>query len=425
MVKKTGRKEKRNDAEVIFDGFSQNMRGLSAFVGNVAPIVIKYDKRAVKRMEKVAKRIDKIISKGKDTSAENKREETTVKLSKEQFDEVIRAASELPRISLGQAELLYKSSFVMLISYFDFLISDLIHCYYRMYPESLSGKDLGIPLNELKLCDDISEAIDIIVNKKADAVSYGNLESQKEFLERDLKIDTKENIVNWAMINEGVERRNIIVHNNSRINRRYLGNVDLSLVPERRKEMKEGEEIVISEKYFARLYEEILITGIILVQCCWRKWRKDDIDNADNRLISAIYNALVEERWSVTERLGFFSKECEVYSTANRLYLDINYCQSLKWQDKKNELEKELKKFDVSSLSPKYLLALAALKSNREGFYRNFEKAITVDEMKEIDFMEWPLFREIRKDADYEEKIKSAFARSKEVDADYRYELET
>jgi len=89
--------------------------------------------------------------------------------------------------------------------------------------------------------------------------------------------------------------------------------------------------------------------------------------------------------------------------------LDVNYCQSLKWQDRKEELDEELKKFDISALSPKFALAVCALRSDRDGFYRNVENAIAVDKVKEKDFMEWPLFRELRKDPDYEERIKTVF----------------
>ena len=89
--------------------------------------------------------------------------------------------------------------------------------------------------------------------------------------------------------------------------------------------------------------------------------------------------------------------------------LDVNYCQSLKWQGKKKELDEELKKFDISALSPKFALALYALTSDRDRFYKNVEHVITVDKMRETDFMEWPLFREMRKDPDYEARIKTVF----------------
>jgi hypothetical protein len=146
-----------------------------------------------------------------------------------------------------------------------------------------------------------------------------------------------------------------------------------------------------------------------LLQCCWRKWEKDDTSDADSRLNLDSYDALLKENWIRAERLGLFSKECKVANQAFRLALDVNYCQSLKWQGKKNELEEELKKFDISALNPQFALALYALRSDHDGFYKNVEHAITVDKMRETDFMKWPLFRELRKDPDYEARIKTVF----------------
>jgi hypothetical protein len=189
-----------------------------------------------------------------------------------------------------------------------------------------------------------------------------------------------------------------------------LTSVDLSQIPEKTKDLKEGMQVRITESYFRSVFEEICVSGIVLLQCCWRKWEKDDTSDVDASLNSDIYNALVKEDWICAERLGLFSKECKVTSQAYRLVLDINYCQSLKWQGKTTELEEELKKFDISALSPQYALALYALKSDRDNFYKNVEHAITVDKMKETDFMKWPLFRELRQEQDYEGRIKAVFS---------------
>lgn len=199
------------------------------------------------------------------------------------------------------------------------------------------------------------------------------------------------------------------MHNNSKINRRYLKSVDLSTIHEKTKNLKEGKKIGINEDYFTNIFDEIFIAGIILIQNCWRKWKDDDIDNADSYLIRNMYDALCQEKWIVAERLGLFAKECKVFCESNRLYFDINYCQSLKWQNKKDELAKELDKFDILILSPIYKLALYALKSDKNNFYKSVEGAIIIDKMEENNFMEWPLFREFRKDSGYKERIKNIF----------------
>jgi hypothetical protein len=410
---RTNKKEetkKQYEIDMIHHGFTKNLESLGVFIINLSPMAEKYDKVITQRAKETLEEALEIMGVSKnELKRKGKKTTPEFKPTKEQISKLVSVLKGLHYLAPFQVKLLYKSSFVMLVSYFDFLISDLIHYFYQTYPESLSGKELSITLNELKLFDHLTEAINHVVSKEVDNVLYGNLEDQKRYFENYLKIDLKESIIHWGKINEAIERRNIIVHNNSKINRRYLRNVDLSVIPGKTKDLKEGKEIGIDKDYFTIVFDEILIAGIILTQNCWRKWRKDNIDGADSQLIDDMHDALSKEKWTVAERLGLFAKECKVFNERNRLYLDINYCQSLKWQNKKDELEKELEKFDTSTLSPIYILALSALKSDRDSFYKNVEKAIIVDKMEEADFMEWPLFRELRKNRDYEERIKIAF----------------
>jgi hypothetical protein len=410
MAAKKVKKEKEQlDFKKVHVSFVTNLEGLEAFVKNVSPIAEKHDKATREKLDKFAKGIFKIFGLPKGKIGKRKLKQVAKGVTKDQVNQIIQLTADLPRLTLPQAELLYRSSFVMLVSYFDFLLSDLIHYFYRKYPESLSGRDLPLTLSELKLLGGVDEAIDFVINKEAESVLYDSLEKQKLYLKNTLKIDTKDSIINWNKLVESVERRHIVVHNDCKINRRYLTKVDPSQIPEKTKDLKEGTRVRITERYFRSVFEEICVSGLVLLQCCWRKWEKDDTASADAQLILDIYDTLVKENWTCTERLGLFSKECKVTDQARRLVLDVNYCQSLKWQGKENELQEELKKFDISALSPKFALALYALRSDRDSFYRNVENAITVDKMSEEQFMEWPLFRELRQDPDYEARIKTVF----------------
>jgi hypothetical protein len=412
-AKKVKKKKEQLKFEKIHSSFTTNTESLEAFVNNVAPIAEKHDKATGEatreKLVKFAKGIRKIFGVNNGKLDKKKRKQLIEGMTEDQVSQIIQLTTDLPRLTLPQAELLYRSSFVMLVSFFDFLISDLIHYFYRKYPESLSEKELPLTLSELKLLGGVDEAIDSVINKQADSVLYKSLAEQKLYLKNTLKIDTRDSIINWNKLIEAVERRHIVVHNNCKINRRYLTNVDLSQIPEKTKDLKEGRQVRITESYFRSVFEEICVSGIVLLQCCWRKWEKDDMSDADSGLNSDIYDALLKENWIRAERLGLFSKECKVANQASRLALNVNYCQSLKWQGKKNELEEELKKFDISALSPRFALALYALRSDHDSFYKNVEHAITVDKMQETDFMEWPLFRELRKDPDYEARIKTVF----------------
>jgi len=129
--------DKESAAARISKRYTTNLASLNVFVENVAPIVIRHDKNTVRKIDGITKKIMKITSKSEKSQDEEGKE--IVRLSEEQFNELNKTIRKFPRIPASQAELLYKSSFVMLVSYFDFLVSDLIHCYYQMYPKSLGG----------------------------------------------------------------------------------------------------------------------------------------------------------------------------------------------------------------------------------------------------------------------------------------------
>jgi hypothetical protein len=412
MARKKVKKEKEKlNFEDIHNSFKGNLESLEVFVNSVAPVAEKHDEATREKLVKFANGIRKIFGAEKDKLNKKRRKQLIEGMTEEQANQLIQLAADLPRLTLPQAQLLYRSSFVMLMSYFDFLLSDLIHYFYRKYPEDLSGKNLSLTLSELRHLGDMDTAVDFIINKEIDNILYDKLEKQKLYFRDTLKVDTKDDIINWNKIVEAMERRHIVVHNDCKINRRYLSNVDLSVIPEPIKDVKEGTEVRITAPYFRGIFEEVCVSGVVLLQVCWRKWEKDDTKNADNALINLdIYDALIKENWTCAERLGLFAKGCAVADQASHLILDVNYCQSLKWQGKKDKLEKELVKFDVSALRPKFALALYALKSDSDGFYRNIENAIIVDKMAKKDFMEWPLFRELREAPTYGDKIDAAFA---------------
>ena len=412
MVRKKQKKAEKELAnlETIHNSFMNNLESLKTFVDSVAPIAQKHDLAARRKIERTFSQILKILGIPKSQIGKKVPRQVKGTITREQAKQIAELSAKLPRLSLPQAQILYRSSFVMLISYFDFLISDLIRYFYRKYPESLSDKALGITLKELSLLGGIDEAIDFVISKEADNVLYDSLVKQKNFFKTTLKIDTKDHIINWNSLIEATERRHIIVHNNCRVNRRYLATVNLSEIPEKAKDIKEGTLIHITEEYFRDVFDEICISGLILIQCCNRKWEKDETGRADEQLALDIYDALEKENWRCAERLGLFSKECEVIDQAYRLVLDVNYCQSLKWQGKDKPMEEELKKFDISALSPKFRLALCALRSDHDGFYKNVENAIIADKLTESDFNKWPLFRELRRDNTYQEKISAIFS---------------
>jgi len=405
-------KDNINTIDSVHSNFFRSLDSISEFIKNISPVTLEIDKLSKEQLNGLDKKINNILKMPDTEIKKTQKKKKTIKLTKEQTQKFYKILKYARKIKPPHSSILFKSSFIMLISYLDFLISDLIHFYFKSYPRNLSN-DLSIKLSDLLLCNSLDEAIKNIINEEIEKILFNNLNYQKKIFKERFKVDLKEKILNWNLINEAIERRNIIIHNDSKINKRYLSNVNLDILPLEKKNIKEGARVTIGSKYFKNVYNEITLSGIILMQCCFRKWDKNLLDQANIFLINDMYNLLLKEEWSLAERLGLFVKENDCLKTIrnNAIYtvLIINYCQALKWQNKSDELEKELVNIDSSTLSPKFVLGIAALKDNEEEFYKNVENAIRVDKVTKNDFKEWPLFRNFRLNKNYTKKINKVF----------------
>lgn len=409
------RRDYSNNLEQVLISFNVNLENLLEFVRVLTPILRIYEDKAIEKREalkNIIRGIPRKMGIQEDIIAEEKIEKAA-----DEITNFLRAMTISSGTHKYQMELLYKTSFVMLISYFDYLVSDLIHCYYRMYPKALSG-ELSISFNELKQCYSLEEAIDFILNKKVESVLYGNLRSQMTYLKNDLKINLNEKIINWDVINEAVERRNIIVHNNSMVNRRYLNNVKMSGDVLKKNVVKEGEVLTVDGEYFKKIHDEIMLAGLLLVQGCWRKWTNKDIEDADKSLIFITEKALIREDWKVAERLGLFGRNIDINSDEHKYMLTFYYCESLKQQGRKEELNKELENINEEGLSPMFMATICALKDDKDSFYKYVKKVAEMGKIRKDVFYapyDWPVFNNFRKDKDYKDNVEKAFSNSKTI----------
>jgi len=420
----------KNKILTINTNFVKNLIGLTVFVDKISPVVKKYDRKIENKLNKVTvdlvnitkehykqkiEEIEKSIKNTKDIKKKLKLEVKINNLKKKlklgfkglykPFKIVISESIMTPAL---QASLLFKSSFVMLISYFDFLIGDLVGNYHKKYPNKLLNADIKINLKDLVELENIDEAISFVINNEVDTLLRQSLEEKKKYLKDKLNLDINEEIINWDFVNEAVNIRNIIVHNNSRVNKQYLRNI--KKLKDTNISLKENEEIKITKDYFYKILYELYITGIILIQTCWRYWDKNSIEEADNILKGDLNYLIVNNQFEFAEKLGLFSKKCKLFNEKNRLDLEFLYCQSLKSQNKKDKLEEEIKNnIDVSSLRPKNILKLSGLKNDAKLFYSNLKSAIVVDGVKKDYIMKNFFFKEICEDRDFLKNINAEF----------------
>ena len=401
------------DIGVIVGRFINNVENLRGFTRNLAPFAKAYDEKA----EEVRAGVTSILRTSLQTLPGHG---NVIEVDKKKAEESVRdilafikASVPTRYLNRNQTDMLYRTSLVMLIGYFDYLMSDILRYYYITFPGALSGKDLFITLNDLNRCGDKSEAVDYILSKKVDSVLYGNLDKQLNFFSGELKIGLNKRIVKWALIDEAVERRNLIVHNNGIVNRRYISNVKRLA-----KDTKEGDVLSVDGQYLKNVFEEVFLAGIVLAENCWRKWGKQEAERADDVLVLEAGKAIVLEDWYLAESLCLYARGIPPSNELDIETIEIYYCHTLKKLGKRGKMEATLRKLRQKELTPLSLAMVCALVDDKDGFYKCVEDLAELGKPGResfVDHWDWPTLADMRKDEDYQERIEQAYAKVEDV----------
>lgn len=371
--------------------FNNNFESIKGFVNHLNPIASKKDSQSI---DKVIKAVNSAYEKaGIDLSDKSKKNRELSDAQKR----IVAENLKLPDLKFSnQVELLLKSNFVMLVSHFEYLFSDIIKYYYKFYPDSALDKVIEISLDDLKKCDKIEELIDEIISKHVEKLLYQNIDNQLDYFKKHLKFSLEEDLIDWGAIKEAIHRRHLIIHNNGLINKRYLSEFEAK-IPDDLKEAKEGSNVSITASYFNKVYLEMYLAGQILLQNGLRKWLKRYEEYANSQLIDITFQTNIDHDYIIAERLGLYAKKHNKITKDSYLRIFINYCLALKGQGKNKELKEALDSFDHTSLSPIFVVAYYSLLGNSTKVLANLRNAKIVDKLDYIHIKEWPLFEDLRK----------------------------
>lgn len=396
------------DIRSIATSFINNMEDLRGFIWNLVPSAEEYDEKA----KEILLGSNSIL--GNET--QNLPEYSNSKrVDKNKVNEAIpkvmshiksRVATRY--LNSNQTDILYRVSFVMLIGYFEYLLADMFRYNYLTFPDALLNKALCITLDDLNTCSDKREAIDHILDKKVKSELAGKLDDQLKVFSR-LKLGHNKIMVQLDLIREAMERRNLIVHKNGIVDKKYINNIKKLT-----KNIKEGDVLSIDSKYFNNIYEELFFAGIGLIQNCWRKCNKREIDDADAILGNEISKAIQLEDHSLANRLCQYAKSVSLGNEVDMQTIEIYYCHTLKRLGKKDEMEAELKKLRQKELTPLSLVMVCALVDDKDGFYKRVEDVARLGAYSKSSFIlnfDWPTLVDMRNDEDYIDRIEKAFAK--------------
>jgi hypothetical protein len=305
-----------------------------------------------------------------------------------------------------QATILRRSALITLASHFEYLIAELLHSFYHLYPQALPSEERVLSLADLRTMGSIEDAENQLIEKEIDSLLRDTIEKQLDyFSSKRIRVDLDQlgEYKNWLI--EIFQRRNLIVHNDGIVNKIYLSRVSEELLDS---EIENGTRLDVTEDYLNKAIETIHISGIILTQLCWRKWQKDSIDPAESIYIDLLYESLQEHKYSFTKQLQNFSLKLEYTSDRIRRVAIVNHAIALRELNQQEELNKLLDTLDWSSCALEFRAAIFALKGDEENLLRILPKAIAANEIQRFHLEEWPLFEPFRESENFRKQIQES-----------------
>lgn len=323
------------------------------------------------------------------------------------FKRITRKVSKQSKISPKNYEILSRGSFIMLNNYFEYLLVDLLTYYYNKFRSSLSAKEFKVSLQELSEYESVNEITAHLILKEVESIivekTFGQL---LDHFEKVLNVSLENEIINWDKIIELRERRHLIVHNSSIVNKKYISR---SKNPYN---LKIGDIVHITNDYFVESFKNLDLAGKILSFNSWGSWDSENTTKAIEEIMLASFDSLIKKDSEITLKLCKYADQIKARNSEQQDYLlrtQINKAIALKRLNKKGELTKLLKSLPTGTASPIFKVAFQILEDNHTDLTENLKKAIIVDNLIIDQYLEWPIFDFVRDDEKLNKKLISQF----------------
>lgn len=318
-----------------------------------------------------------------------------------------RRISKRPKLSPKNFEILSRGTFLMLNNYFEYLLADLLTYYYNKFKNSLDAKEFKISLQELNEYENIEELTKSLILKEVENIIVEKTFDQLlDHFEKSLNISLEKDIINWEKIIEIRERRHLIVHNSSIVNKKYITRTKNPY------NFNIGDNIHIDKDYFHFAYKQFKIAGEILLFNSWGSWDKHNIDNAIHQMLFSSFDSLNAKDYDNTLKI---CRYCDKIKSRNEIQEDyllriqINKAIAYKKQNNKSELSKVLKLMKIGTSTPIFKIAFQILNDDKKDLTDLFKKAILLEELIIDYYLEWPIFDFVKNEEPLNKQLLETF----------------
>lgn len=247
--------------------------------------------------------------------------------------------------------------------------------------------DKTIKYSEL-ISKKIEDLTNELLNEEVGSLMYAVSETiEKVNRIHKLRLDKHQDI--WDAYIELDLRRNIIVHNEGRVNQKYL-----SGLPEKYNRPEEGCFLACDDAYVVGSIESLIKFAYLLY------YRITDGENEHAFLESTAFEFLCSEKWNISLFAYDLLLVIPTLTNEAKTIYQIDRLIAKKHIEKTDSIKKEIENLDVSGMENKYVIAKKLLLEE----YEVVNELLKLDYPESFDFhmiQTWPIFLEYRQSAAY------------------------
>ncbi|WP_250463386.1 hypothetical protein [Microbulbifer litoralis] len=310
------------------------------------------------------------------------------------------------------SDMLPSKFLISYVSEYDAFLGSLIKRILELKPELLNSGDKNISFSLLKELGSVDAAFKHVIEKEVESVLRDSHAEHFKWLEKICNVPLTKGLESWSSFIELTERRNLFVHCDGVISAQYMANCRLhncSLS----EEDKVGVRLTADKVYLDASFECLYEIAVKLTQVLWRKLFPQELDGADSSLINVSFSLIHEGQYSLAQKILDFGTETikRHASDSNRRILIINRAQSYYHDNNKTKANEILDKEDWSSCADHFQLCVNVLKEDFDAAESLMKRIGDNGQIKEADYLDWPVFREFRKIDSFKSTFEEIFAK--------------
>lgn len=287
-------------------------------------------------------------------------------------------------------EILYNSSLMNLIVYFEGMFSDMFKFVFLEHPEKLQD-DRKYIYKEIAAFASFEEFKEYVIEKEIETYMYQGFMDWIDFFRKTEKIKIEYLPKYEKEIVEIIARRNLLVHNNGRINNLYLAKVDKTLT----ENLEKNQKLEIDAEYILKSINIVQkFSNLLLIELGEKYYRKEEYFSSF--LSSLAFGFLEQENYELAEIIfEILKKKQNGIDPLSKVYAQINYWQCLKRTNRITLMNEEMSSIDFSLYKEKIVIGIYALKDEHQKVYDCLQD-LYPDEISLARLKSWPIFKEFR-----------------------------